>query len=174
MERRGEPTACGRAGPVAQSRRLGAAAADGLVRPVDTTLNLKRAFVGEWRITATELWDLEDLDLVTQATLSFEGNGGGQFTLIAIEARLDYRVVTRDGRPGIEFSFHGFHEGDGVMGRGWAVLKGDDLEGRLFFHQGDESSFLARRKPTKSPAAGRLGPTDREREPRPRRGHLRR
>ena len=128
-------------------------------------MNPKKAFLGEWRITETGLWDLEDLDLVTQATLSLKPNGGGQIALIAIEVQLDYRVVKRDGLPGIEFSFHGFDEGDEVMGRGWAVLKGEELDGYLFFHQGDESSFLAQRKRTPSPAGSRLHPTDRERDP---------
>jgi hypothetical protein len=122
---------------------------------VDATLSPKKAFIGEWRITDTELWDLEDLDLVSQATLSLKPNGGGQITLIAIKVQLDYRVVTRDGLPALEFSFHGFDEGDEVTGRGWAVLNGEELNGRIFFHQGDESSFSARRKPATSPAGRR-------------------
>jgi hypothetical protein len=33
--------------------------------------------------------------------------------------------------------------------RGWAVVDGDQLSGVIFFHQGDESEFKAKRK--KSP-----------------------
>jgi hypothetical protein len=36
-------------------------------------------------------------------------------------------------------------EMDPAQGRGWAVLKGDELHGRIFFHQGDDSGFVARR-----------------------------
>lgn len=105
-----------------------------------------RTIIGNWRIVETELWDLDDLDTVTPARLSLNRNHEGHLSFIAVEAQLDYRVVVRDGLPAIEFSFGGFDEGDAVMGRGWAVLDGERLRGRLFFHQGDDSSFLAVRQ----------------------------
>ena len=103
-------------------------------------------FLGDWRITETELWDIEDLDLAIAATISLNPNNEGRLAFIAVQAELDYRVVLRDGLPAIEFSFHGFDEGDEVNGRGWAVLDGERLRGRLFFHQGDDSSFVAEPK----------------------------
>jgi hypothetical protein len=118
-----------------------------------------KIFLGNWRIMATEVWDRQALDLVAPAMLSLKPKGVGQVALIAIEAQLDYRVVMRDGLPGIEFSFQGFDEGDEVIGRGWAILQGDQLRGRLFFHQGDDSSFAARREQhRKSPANARSQP----------------
>jgi hypothetical protein len=36
----------------------------------------------------------------------------------------------------LEFSWEGFDEGDSVSGRGWAVLNGDKLTGRIYFHIG--------------------------------------
>jgi hypothetical protein len=122
-----------------------------------------KIFLGNWRIVETELWDLEDLDLVTPATLSLNPNHQGRIAFIAVEGQVDYRVVVRDGLPAIEFSFEGFDEGDEVMGRGWAVLEGERLRGRLFFHQGDDSSFVAERedkgRSRRSPANKRLHPT---------------
>lgn len=117
------------------------------VSRTDTNLNSMKNFLGNWRIIETEVWDREALDLVAPAMLSLKPKGVGQVAFIAIEAQLDYRVVMRDGLPGIEFSFQGFDEGDEVMGRGWAILQGEQLRGRLFFHQGDDSSFVARREP---------------------------
>ena len=112
----------------------------------------------------TELWDLDDLDLVTPATLALNLNHQGHIAFIGVEGELDYRVLVRDGLPAIEFSFEGFDEGHEVMGRGWAVLDGDRLRGRLFFHQGDDSSFIAERQQrdrsrTKGLANRRLQPT---------------
>ena len=43
----------------------------------------------------------------------------------------------------LEFSWEGFDEGDSVSGRGWAILEGDKLNGRIYFHMGDDSSFVA-------------------------------
>jgi hypothetical protein len=37
-------------------------------------------------------------------------------------------------------------EGDERCGRAWAILEGDRLRGRFFFHNGDESSLVAERK----------------------------
>ena len=57
---------------------------------------------------------------------------------------MDVREVERDGCPGIEFSWDGNDEGDPASGRGWATLRpGASLEGRIYFHMGDDSSFRA-------------------------------
>ena len=103
-------------------------------------------FIGTWRIVETELWDPKALDLVVPATLTIGKDSQGRIAFIAFEAHIDYRLAVRDGQPAIEFSFHGFDEGDEVMGRAWAVLEGERLRGRLFFHQGDESWFVADRQ----------------------------
>jgi hypothetical protein len=106
---------------------------------------------------------VEDLDLVAPATISLGRNHDGHIGLIAVEAELDYRVVRRDGFPAIEFSFDGFDEDQRVTGRGWASLEGGRLHGRLFFHQGDETSFVAERKQKRktrnAPANKRMHPT---------------
>ena len=83
---------------------------------------------------------------MTPATLTLNLNHQGHIAFIAVEGQIDYRVLVRDGLPAIEFSFEGFDEGDEVMGRGWAVLDGARLHGRLYFHQGDDSSFIAERE----------------------------
>jgi hypothetical protein len=92
-----------------------------------------------------ELRAAEDLDLLGPAHLSLERDGPGEIRFLAIEAGVDYRVVQRDGRSGVEFSFDGTDEGDRISGRGWAVLRDDQLQGRLFIHRGDDSTFTARR-----------------------------
>jgi hypothetical protein len=56
------------------------------------------------------------------------------------------RLTTRDGKPAVEFSWDGNDEMDTAQGRGWAVLDGDEIEGRIFFHLGDDMAFRAVRK----------------------------
>lgn len=49
------------------------------------------------------------------------------------------------------FTRHGFfnavcvHQGDGKHGqrRGWAIVRGDELHGMIFFHGGEDSEFVA-------------------------------
>jgi hypothetical protein len=104
----------------------------------------RRPCIGRWRITGMELWTAEDLDLLGPAHLTLERDGLGEIAFLAIEAGVDYRVVQRDGQLGVEFSFDGTDEGDRISGRGWAVLRDNELQGRLFVHFGDDSAFTAR------------------------------
>ena len=54
------------------------------------------------------------------------------------------RAATRDGRPCVEFTWEGSDEGDQVSGRGFSTLTDEGtLDGRIFFHLGDDSAFQA-------------------------------
>ncbi len=117
----------------------------------------EKDFIGEWRISEMEMWDINDLNLVAPATLSLRKDHEGETRFIAVEVWLDYRVARRDGFPAVEFLFQGHDEGDEVSGRAWAILDGGQLRGRLFFHMGDESSFVATRAPGRSKAVKRHG-----------------
>ena len=118
---------------------------------------------GRWRIVETELWNQEALDLVLPAHTTFDRNGLGEMQLIAIGASIDYRVEQREGASILEFSWSGFDERDATSGRAWARIDGDTMRGKLFIHQGDESTFVARRE-----RGGRQAPASNA--PRPPRG----
>lgn len=102
--------------------------------------------VGAWRITDSELWDRDALDLVEDAFVRFGPQQLGELAMIALRADVDYRLGTNDGRPSVDFSFEGEDDGDPCSGRGSATL-GDDgvLRGRLYIHRGDDSAFEADR-----------------------------
>lgn len=100
---------------------------------------------GRWRILEMNLWDREALDLVAPAFIEFSSDHTGCFGFIAVSGWIDWRVAA-EGRTGVEFSWQGTDEGDQVSGRGWAALQDDGLvHGHLYFHLGDDSSFLAER-----------------------------
>ena len=97
-----------------------------------------------------EVWDREAIDLLGPAYIELTSNGQGSFRFIAVEGWMDTREIEHDGRPGIEFSWDGSDEMDPASGRGWAALAADgSLEGRIFFHMGDDSWFRA--EPEKRP-----------------------
>ncbi len=102
-------------------------------------------FAGMWRIVEMELWDRPDFDLLGPAHFTFEKNGLGNFRFIAVEGGMDCRFGEREGKPIVEFTWMGFDECDPASGRGWAVLEGNAITGRIFFHTGDDSAFTARR-----------------------------
>ncbi len=107
-------------------------------------------FLGTWLIVETELWDKDALDLVVPAHMDFTVDGLGHFKMIAVEGGLDCRF---DGSR-VEFSWIGDDDGDPTNGRGWAEIGRDGkLRGRIFFHQGDDSSFVACRQLERGPAS---------------------
>ncbi len=102
-----------------------------------------KAFAGTWRITEAELWDEDALDMVAPAHVTFAADGLGHFQMIAVEGGTDCRF---EGNR-VEFSWVGDDDGHESNGRGWAEIgKDGKLRGRIFFHQGDDSSFVAKRK----------------------------
>ena len=111
-----------------------------------TLTKKKQPFEGRWRITDSSSWSAEDLDLVGPAYIEFERSGSGEMQLVAMEATLDHRVSQSDGDWLLEFSWSGFDEGDEVSGRGSARIEGGLLKGELFIHQGDSSTFVAKRE----------------------------
>jgi hypothetical protein len=103
----------------------------------------KNVFLGRWRIVETEVWDQDALDLVVPAHITFGRDGLGEMEFIAVGGSVDYRVVTRQGEPHVEFSWSGYDDSDSASGRGWARLDGTKLSGEIFFHQGDDTTFVA-------------------------------
>ena len=72
-------------------------------------------------------------------------NPGGSFHFGYVNGDMDCRLTTRDGEPAVEWTFDGNDEMEPAQGRGWAVVKGDELHGMIFFHGGDDSEFVAKR-----------------------------
>jgi hypothetical protein len=116
-------------------------------------------FFGRWRIVHTSMWDCDALDCIAPAHLTFKQDGLGELHFIAVDGDVDHRLGERAGRLCIEFSWEGFDDRDPACGRGWAILTGDDIQGEIFIHRGDGSTFRAEREPVKerpqSPAGRR-------------------
>jgi hypothetical protein len=105
---------------------------------------LALAFKGRWRIVAMDLWDTEAIDLVGPGFIAFKGEEG-EMRFIDVQAWLDVRYDTRDGRPVAEFSWEGIDEGDQRSGRGWVTpAQTGGLVGHIFFHNGDDSGFVCK------------------------------
>jgi hypothetical protein len=102
-------------------------------------------FTGRWHITSMDQWDNEYLNVEGQPFIEFEPLQTGRFHFGYVQGEIDYRLTTRDGKPAVEFTWDGRDEMEPVQGRGWAVVEGDKLKGKIFFHLGDESGFVAKR-----------------------------
>ena len=103
------------------------------------------AFTGRWRIVSMSAWDEDYIDEEEEGFFEFDVKGGGEFHFGCVQGHMDCRLTTRDGEPAIEWTWDGNDEMDPAQGRGWAVVKGDELHGMIFFHGGDDSEFVAKR-----------------------------
>jgi hypothetical protein len=102
-------------------------------------------FEGRWRITLMEMWDQVYVDEEEEGYFEFTNQDWGEFHFCCVHGEMDCHLTTRDGVPALEWSWDGNDEMDAALGRGWAVLKGDELHGEIFFHGGDSSEFVAKR-----------------------------
>ena len=102
-------------------------------------------FIGRWHIVSMSEWDEDYINAEVQAFIEFDAQNSGEFQFGYVQGRMDYRLTTRDGEPAIEWTWEGNDENDPAQGRGWAVMKGDELHGMIFFHEGDDSEFVAKK-----------------------------
>ena len=117
--------------------------------------NKQNPFLGLWRIVSMDQFEQDYVNAEDQAFIEFDESGGGEFHFGYVHGDMDCRLTTRDGEPAIEWSWEGNDEMDPCTGRGWAVLKADELHGIIFFHQGDESGFVAKRVGAKKRPKGK-------------------
>lgn len=102
-------------------------------------------FIGHWHIVSMTEWDEDFINAEVQGFIEFDDKNGGTFQFGYVSGDMDCRLTTRDGEPAVEWTWNGNDEMDHAEGRGWAVQKGDELHGMIFFHEGDESGFVAKR-----------------------------
>ena len=105
----------------------------------------KSPIAGRWNMVSMTEWDVEETVEELQPFIEFERSDRGQFQFGCVYGAMDCRLTERDGKPTAEFSWEGHDEDEQVFGRGWAIMKGDRLDGMIFFHHGDESEFVAER-----------------------------
>ena len=92
--------------------------------------------LGKWRITQSDLWDKDHLDLVAPAYILFAEDGHGEVAFGALNAGLDLEY----GKSLVFFTWAGFEEMDEVNGSGSAELNDDGtITIEFAYHHGDEA-----------------------------------
>lgn len=109
--------------------------------------------MGAWRITNTELWDRDALDLVEEAFIRFESEQLGELAMIALRADVDYRLETRTRSPASSSASWATTREIHVRAAGGQPST--RIRGRLYIHRGDDSAFEAVRVGTHSKARRR-------------------
>ena len=102
-------------------------------------------FIGRWRIVSMEQWEQEFVDEEVEGYFEFDDKNCGSFHFGYVHGGMDCQLTTRAGVPAVEWSWEGNDEMEAAQGRGWAVVKDDELHGMIFFHGGDNSGFAAKK-----------------------------
>lgn len=105
-------------------------------------------FVGTWQITWMELWDREVIDAEVPGYIRFDEEDTGEFQFAHVRGGIHYRWEISADSATADFSWEGTDEMDASRGRGRAILKGDQMVGKIAFREGDESKFRAERLET--------------------------
>ncbi len=99
--------------------------------------------VGRWRITGSDMWDRDFLDLANPARFTLDDAGHGKIAFGAAHLDLDVEY----GRQIVFFRFAGFDEDNEVWGDGNAEIADDGtLEIEIHFGNGDEPTLIAKRE----------------------------
>src|SRR4051794_29707814 len=93
-------------------------------------------FTGCWRIVSMSNWDQKFVDAEAEGYIEFGEKSQGEFHFGYVHGQMDCRLTTRDGAPAVEWTWDGNDEMDPARGRGWAVINGDELRGKIFLHLG--------------------------------------
>jgi hypothetical protein len=112
-------------------------------------MRIKKECVGKGRIIEMSEWDQDFIDLVAPGHITVRSDGSGSFAFGAVEADIDCRSERIGEIERLAFSFAGWDEGDEFSGRGWGVITSRMMEGELLFHQGERSSFRAKKQKPK-------------------------
>lgn len=110
-------------------------------------------FTGRWRIVSMEQWEQDFVDEEEEGYFEFDTQRMGSFHFGYVHGNMDCQLTTRDGVPAVEWTWDGNDEMDAAQGRGWAIIKDGELHGMIFFHHGDNSGFVAKRKGEPPPKA---------------------
>jgi hypothetical protein len=101
-------------------------------------------FVGIWRITEMERFGPQAVDLLGPAQLKIMRRGNGRLIFGVVNADIEGRIDELDGMI-FRFTFDGEDDADFICGRGYCVVEGDEMIGRIVLYRGDESGFKAKR-----------------------------
>ena len=107
---------------------------------------MSNPYLGTWRIIEMEQWDQDYIDLVVPGYIAFREDNQGEFQVGTVHGDIEYRIEPYQETTRLAFSWEGEDEMDPVSGRGWAIIEDGQLQGRIYFDEGDESGFTTEKE----------------------------
>jgi len=103
-------------------------------------------FTGTWHIIEMEMWDEEYFNMEVHAYFKINKDHNGNFQFGLVSGDFDGEKIKEGADEKIEFTWEGNDECDPASGSGRLKLRDHEtMEGKIKFHEGDSSKFLAKR-----------------------------
>lgn len=96
---------------------------------------------GTYEIIEMSEWGKEAIDLVETGFIRINGRSG-TLHFICVDGNMDIR---KEKSGCYKFSWEGHDECDPASGFGEFTCSGDTLTGRIYIHNADDSSFVAKK-----------------------------
>ena len=104
-------------------------------------------YVGLWNIIEMDEWDVDYINMETQAYIKVNRKGYGEFQFGLVQANINGEIEVFGGEKRFSFTFEGSDEGELLSGDGWLkVIDENSLQGFIRFHSGDSSLLKAERR----------------------------
>ncbi len=104
------------------------------------------SFTGTWHIYEMEQWDEDYFNMDVQAYIEIKPDNHGLFQFGLVCGDIDGRIIDYSDEKRFDFTWDGNDECDHASGSGWVIIKEIDMiEGEFRIHNGDSSTFLAKR-----------------------------
>lgn len=96
---------------------------------------------GTYEIIEMSEWSKDAIDLVETGFIRISGKTG-TLHFICVDGEMDIR---KEKSGSYKFSWEGNDECDQASGFGEFICRGDTMTGRIYIHNADDSSFLAKK-----------------------------
>ena len=87
-------------------------------------------FTGPWHIVWMSAWDQDYVNMEVPDHITFGKELNGNFQFGMAQGQMDCKLDKLQSHR-LEFTWHGFDEGDELTGRGHAAIVKDELHGQL-------------------------------------------
>ena len=96
---------------------------------------------GTYEIIEMSEWNKEDIDLVETGFIRIRGKSG-TLHFICVDGEM---AIRKEKSGSYTFTWEGNDECDPASGYGEFICSGDMLTGRIYIHNADDSSFVAKK-----------------------------
>jgi hypothetical protein len=106
-------------------------------------MSIPKEYIGRWRLVEMSAWEQEYIDEIVPGRIVIRRNATGEFQFGCVQGEMDCSMDAIGKEHFLGFSWEGSDEADPASGRGWLVVAGREMTGKICFHHGDESDVKA-------------------------------